>query len=384
MTTKVTLGRIAAILLIVLAVQTTANAQFGVLKKIQQASSQSDNSDKKANNSKDSYWDQLTDEQRWAVQQLKNPTDGPTCPWPMTKDPSWDDPKNSGMPYEYGEFLENIDNESMESIQELGAAMNARYFYAKRVIEGMKGVSFSKLGDDYLSFAYDDMQHELDRYETFQRAGGRTNLQAFFMFNLEEDPRGGYRPTDDSQAIIPYGGCIAKKNGKWMFTFSASGANTTYATPEEVENCRKFIDHLIKCETLLSNPFAEQQSVGYLKAHYMQDVINEAIANNSKDNIVYAAYPEGSSLNTPEMKAKAMQIFKSQYGKVYDVIITGDWMYKKNVFDQVVDRSVDVAVIVEHPVAKAIVRARVGNDKIGDGWGELRWYGISGHSGYVK
>jgi len=383
------LWRIAAVLFIALAVQSTANAQFGVLKQIGKAVSENkdkNKSDNKSDKNKNSYFDKLSEEQQWAVMELTNPQEAPDCPWPMTQNDKWRDPKFS-YPSSYLDYMQEIDKVPMEEVQDLVNAMNTRYRYTKRVLKGLKGVSYSELGNDYLMFDQEEKERELDRYDAFKSAVGKTNIQAFFQFAVVEDGQGGYKITDNSQAIIPYGGYIANKGGKWMFTFSNSGKNTTFATAEEVENCKKYIDRLTKLEVIAYNPFKDKPTDDYLIAHYMQDIIREAIANNSTDNIVYAAYPQGSSLNTPEMKAAAKKIFEKSYpgDKIYDVVITGEWVYHKNALGVVIDRSADVAIIAENPVAKSLIRAQVGNDRIGENnWGDLRWYGIYGHTGYVR
>lgn len=140
-----------------------------------------------------------------------------------------------------------------------------------------------------------------------------------------------------------------------------------------------------RCAKLRINPGAEEQTAACIKAHYAQGVILEAIANNSPDNIVYIAYPKGGALNTADMKAKALKIFqKGVSSKVHDVIIAGDWEYTKNVFDVVVDRYVRCYVIQDTAVGKGVFTMSVGNDRVGSGWGDLRWYGTGSLVGYVK
>ncbi|MBO4737977.1 MAG: hypothetical protein J5606_00275, partial [Bacteroidales bacterium] len=362
--------------------------QLGNLfKKVTNGGKQDNNKGKGNDNGASKYQNALntlTEEQRWGIEQLISSADAPTLPWPMADE----DPHDGIIPQAYLTFMEGISNISMDSIQSLSAALNARYMYNKRVISLTKGLQ--NRFDDFTSkgmqchFKLDSLEKEQECYKYFHAAGSRAHLFTFYDLQVQPNTEGVMVATADSRMTIPYGGTIAKVNGKWMFMQSASSQKTTYLVPKDVKICEDYIQTLVKLQAMLTVPESEKQETMVWKTAIGQKLIREAIANNSKDNIVYVNYPQASSLNA-SLRNEALKVFKAEVNdKVLDVIVGGDWEYAYNIFGNVIKRRVKCYVVVESPVAKSVGLYYLGNDKVGSGWGNLRWDGVVGFVGYVK
>lgn len=274
---------------------------------------------------------ELTQEQQDAIKQFVWLDEAPDIPWPMSKKIYV---SNYSIPNEFIDWFQKIDEQPMDSIQALAQQLSTRYAFTSRIYPIVKDLSISKYVNDEKALSQCtwrklEMEKELDKYEYFQKAANQANMQAFFAFYVEKNAEGNLVAGEKARAIIPYGGYVGKHAGKWMFMEDARSDKTTFVQPQGVKVCEDYIQRMVKVEAVLTNPLAEKQSAACIKAHYIQDIIREAIANNSKDNITYISMPAPSALDS-ELKAQAMKVVR-QYNagnKVLDVRITSDWYSK--------------------------------------------------------
>ena len=137
-----------------------------------------------------------------------------------------------------------------------------------------------------------------------------------------------YRAKGSVQGIT-----LVSRNGKYVF--ATLGGQGSYLSPADLEGAKKCAKqmHLFQIFTkdihLLWDEVGEKYSNTQKYMYYNQNVYanaaDQAIAQNSPENIDYKAMPKAGSMHA-KFKAEALAIAKADDPKVIDVIITSsDW-----------------------------------------------------------
>ena len=95
--------------------------------------------------------------------------------------------------------------------------------------------------------------------------------------------------------------------------------------------------------------------------------------------------PSAGSLHTAQLRDAAIKAESFGSIKILDLVVTGnEWNYNRNALGNIIDRWVNVVYVVDTSVAKAMIKAAVSQDRVGNGWGPVRHYASTGFIGYVK
>ena len=337
----------------------------------------------------------LNDEQRWGLQQLANPTDAPDCPYLMDlKDKlsfPWEMSQVTGKldTYTYLE-REHLMALSVDSVQRQKSQMDARYAYNNRVLAAVEGLNLSEYAEDYnkLDVAKRRRMGENVCYLCVPDMLENDYVVEFSEFKLTKDANGNLVPTKGA-VLRPFckGHSVQYDTKDDKFKFWQYGQGPTYADDAEIKSQEGAIKLLQNVGALVSDRDPSKQTEFFYKVQWGQVVLRKAIANNSKENITYKERPKGSALNTAELRAEALKVLQKRFpGAGYsEVIIIGDhWVNLYNIFGIVVERYVEVAAVMDGGIAKQLMYLSVGNDRVGNGWGSLHLYGVTGAGAYVK
>ncbi len=338
---------------------------------------------------------QLTDEQRWGLEQLATLKEAPYLPFLMDqKDKlsfpeSMSDVRGQLDTHSYLE-KENLEKLSIDSVQRQKAQMDARYAYNKRVLAAVEGLNLSLYAEDYntLDVQKRRLLGETVYYQAVPAMLAQDLTVSFSEWKLVKNDDGSLAPSTKA-ILLPFcqGHPVQFDMTDKKYKFYQYKQNPTYADEAEVKRQEKSLGYLRNLAALLSDRDPSKQSETFYKAVWAEWALKCALANNTKDNITYKERPKGSALNTPELRAEALRVLQKRFpGAGYEeVIITGDhWVNVVNIFGIVIERWVDVAAVMNGGIAKQIMYLSVGNDRIGSGWGSLHLYGITGDGPYVK
>ena len=337
----------------------------------------------------------LSEEQRWAVEQLSNPTDAPDCPFMMDlgdkKSFPWEMNQVTG-PLSTHSYLEkeHLMGLSVDSVQHQKAQMDARYAYNNRMLAALEGLKLSEYAEDYnkLEWAKTKIKGENVYYQCVPEMLSEDLLVSFSEFKIVKTANGDYAPTKGA-ILSPFckGHPVQFDTKDNKFKFFIYKKYSTYIDEDEVKRQEQSLGYLRNVAALLSDRDPSKQTELFYKAALAEHVLSRALANNSKDNITYKERPKGSALNTPELRAEALKVLQKRFpGAGYEeVIVTGDqWHYVYNIFGIAIERYVFVAAVKDGGIAKRIIYLSVGNDRVGSGWGSLHLYGVGGDGPYVK
>lgn len=346
---------------------------------------------------------QLGEVQRWALDQLVDPSDAPDLVWPLVHRanrqqlPGGPWPNNYEAYFEppYGEKTSLFQREPLENILALSTALDARHAYNKRILNTLKEGNL-RLGDYFentskASAAKTQLEQQEEFYREFKQSANKAAGATFLYLSMEKDGQGGYRVLPGAVVLGSTGAPPVARTaeGKWVFmepgSITSANKRTTYATPEEIEAAQKQITELSRLELILNETDPADLQAGWWQARAAQELVREAIANNSKDNISYRSMPSAGSLHTAQLRDAAIKAESFGSIKILDLVVTGnEWNYNRNALGNIIDRWVNVVYVVDTSVAKAMIKAAVSQDRVGNGWGPVRHYASTGFIGYVK
>ena len=313
---------VAAITMAAMSVPGTANAQLGGLvnkakKKAEQvADKKKEDVKKEAKKAKEDAKMQALETQR------------PPLPWPMSENPQYE-----GKSVE--DFLKSIADVPDEEVKALREQLDARFKH-NHVLDKINS------GPDYDVKLWESIQKENERYWQFYGKISNVTTTMINSTKVTEDADGSvsvstkgslmtankYRAKGSVQGIT-----LVSRNGKYVFaTLGGQGSYLSAADLEGAKKCAKQM-HLFQIFTkdihLLWDEVGEKYSNTQKYMYYNQNVYanaaDQAIAQNSPENIEYKAMPKAGSMHA-KFKAEALAIAKADDPKVIDVIITSsDW-----------------------------------------------------------
>lgn len=307
-----------------MAVPSTAHAQFGGLV---------DKAKKKAEQVVDKKKEEAKQKAQKAKDEAKKSaleTQRPPLPWVMAPDGTF-----NGISME--EFVDRMAEMDIteDGLKELKSQLDARFKHNHELDK-------INSGPDQDVKLWESIQKENERYWQFYDKISSWTLVLINNTKVTEDADGTvsvstqgslmtankYRAKGSVQGIT-----LVSRNGKYVF--ASLGGQGSYLSAEDLEGAKKCAKqmHLFQIFTkdihLLWDELGEQYSNTKKYMYYNQNVYanaaDQAIAQNSPENIEYKAMPKTGSMHA-KFKAEALAIAKADDPKVIDVIITSnDW-----------------------------------------------------------
>ena len=320
---------VAAITMAAMSVPTTANAQLGGLvnkakKKAEQVvEKKKEDVKKEAKKAKDDAKMSALETQR------------PPLPWVM-------DPNGTYNGIGMEEFVDRMAEMDIteDGLKELRSQLDARFKH-NHTLDQINS------GPDYDVKLWESIQKENERYWQFYDKISSWTLVLINSTKVTEDADGAvsvstkgslmtankYRAKGSAQGIT-----LVSRNGKYVFaTLGGQGSFLNAADLEGAKKCAKQM-HLFQIFTKdtpqlwdeVGEKYSNTQKYMYYNQNVYANAADQAIAQNSPENIEYKAMPKAGAMHS-KFKAEALAIAKAEEPGVIDIIITSnDWDVKMN------------------------------------------------------
>ena len=320
---------VAAITMAAMSVPTTANAQLGGLVN---------KAKKKAEQVVEKKKEDVKKEATKAKEEAKMSaleTQRPPLPWVM-------DPNGTYNGIGMEEFVDRMVEMDIteDGLKELKSQLDARFKH-NHVLDKINS------GPDYDVKLWESIQKENERYWQFYDKISSWTLVLINSTKVTEDADGAvsvstkgslmtankYRAKGSAQGIT-----LVSRNGKYVFaTLGGQGSFLNAADLEGAKKCAKQM-HLFQIFTKdtpqlwdeLGEKYSNTQKYMYYNQNVYANAADQAIAQNSPENIEYKAMPKAGAMHS-KFKAEALAIAKAEEPGVIDIIITSnDWDVKMN------------------------------------------------------
>ena len=315
---------VAAITLAAMSVPSTANAQLGGLVN---------KAKKKAEQVVDKKKEDVKKDAKKAKEEAKMSaleTQRPPLPWVM-------DPNGTYNGIGMEEFVDRMVEMDIteDGLKELRSQLDARFKH-NHALDKINS------GPDYDVKLWESIQKENERYWQFYDKISSWTLVLINSTKVTEDANGAvsvstkgslmtankYRAKGSAQGIT-----LVSRNGKYVFaTLGGQGSFLNAADLEGAKKCAKQM-HLFQIFTKdtpqlwdeLGEKYSNTQKYMYYNQNVYANAADQAIANNTPENIDYKPMPKAGSMHA-KFKAEALAIAKADDPNVLDVIITSnDW-----------------------------------------------------------
>lgn len=315
---------VAAITMAAMSVPTTANAQLGGLVNKAKKKAEQVVEKKKEDVKKDAK--KAKEEAKMSALE----TQRPPLPWVM-------DPNGTYNGIGMEEFVDRMVEMDIteDGLKELRSQLDARFKH-NHVLDKINS------GPDYDVKLWESIQKENERYWQFYDKISSWTLVLINSTKVTEDANGAvsvstkgslmtankYRAKGSAQGIT-----LVSRNGKYVFaTLGGQGSFLNAADLEGAKKCAKQM-HLFQIFTKntpqlwdeLGEKYSNTQKYMYYNQNVYANAADQAIANNTPENIDYKPMPKAGSMHA-KFKAEALAIAKADDPNVLDVIITSnDW-----------------------------------------------------------
>ena len=315
---------VAAITMAAMSVPTTANAQLGGLVNKAKKKAEQVVEKKKEDVKKDAK--KAKEEAKMSAIE----TQRPPLPWVM-------DPNGTYNGIGMEEFVDRMVEMDIteDGLKELRSQLDARFKH-NHVLDKINS------GPDYDVKLWESIQKENERYWQFYDKISSWTLVLINSTKVTEDANGAvsvstkgslmtankYRAKGSAQGIT-----LVSRNGKYVFaTLGGQGSFLNAADLEGAKKCAKQM-HLFQIFTKntpqlwdeLGEKYSNTQKYMYYNQNVYANAADQAIANNTPENIDYKPMPKAGSMHA-KFKAEALAIAKADDPNVLDVIITSnDW-----------------------------------------------------------
>ncbi len=315
---------VAAITMAAMSVSTTANAQLGGLVNKAKKKAEQVVEKKKEDVKKDAK--KAKEEAKMSALE----TQRPPLPWVM-------DPNGTYNGVGMEEFVDRMVEMDIteDGLKELRSQLDARFKH-NHALDKINS------GPDYDVKLWESIQKENERYWQFYDKISSWTLVLINSTKVTEDANGAvsvstkgslmtankYRAKGSAQGIT-----LVSRNGKYVFaTLGGQGSFLNAADLEGAKKCAKQM-HLFQIFTKdtpqlwdeLGEKYSNTQKYMYYNQNVYANAADQAIANNTPENIDYKPMPKAGSMHA-KFKAEALAIAKADDPNVLDVIITSnDW-----------------------------------------------------------
>ena len=305
---------VAAITMAAMSVPTTANAQLGGLVNKAKKKAEQVVEKKKEDVKKDAK--KAKEEAKMSALE----TQRPPLPWVM-------DPNGTYNGIGMEEFVDRMVEMDIteDGLKELRSQLDARFKH-NHVLDKINS------GPDYDVKLWESIQKENERYWQFYDKISSWTLVLINSTKVTEDANGAvsvstkgslmtankYRAKGSAQGIT-----LVSRNGKYVFaTLGGQGSFLNAADLEGAKKCAKQM-HLFQIFTKDTPQLWDE--LGEKNQNVYANAADQAIANNTPENIDYKPMPKAGSMHA-KFKAEALAIAKADDPNVLDVIITSnDW-----------------------------------------------------------
>ena len=320
---------VAAITLAAMSVPSTANAQLGGLVNKAKKKAEQVVEKKKEDVKKDAK--KAKEEAKMSALE----TQRPPLPWVM-------DPNGTYNGIGMEEFVDRMVEMDIteDGLKELRSQLDARFKH-NHVLDKINS------GPDYDVKLWESIQKENERYWQFYDKISSWTLVLINSTKVTEDANGAvsvstkgslmtankYRAKGSAQGIT-----LVSRNGKYVFaTLGGQGSFLNAADLEGAKKCAKQM-HLFQIFTKdtpqlwdeLGEKYSNTQKYMYYNQNVYANAADQAIAQNSPENIDYKPMPKAGAMHS-KFKAEALAIAKAEEPGVIDIIITSnDWDVKMN------------------------------------------------------
>ena len=324
---------VAAITMAAMSMPSTANAQLGGLVK-----KAKDKAKEKVEQVVDKKKEDVKKEAKKAKEDAKMKaleTQRPPLPWVM-------DPNGTYNGIGMEEFVDRMVEMDIteDGLKELKSQLDARFKH-NHVLDKINS------GPDYDVKLWESIQKENERYWQFYDKISSWTLVLINSTKVTEDANGAvsvstkgslmtankYRAKGSAQGIT-----LVSRNGKYVFaTLGGQGSFLNAADLEGAKKCAKQM-HLFQIFTKdtpqlwdeLGEKYSNTQKYMYYNQNVYANAADQAIAQNSPENIDYKPMPKAGAMHS-KFKAEALAIAKAEEPGVIDIIITSnDWDVKMN------------------------------------------------------
>ena len=315
---------VAAITMAAMSVPSTANAQLGGLVNKAKKKAEQVVEKKKEDVKKDAK--KAKEEAKMSALE----TQRPPLPWVM-------DPNGTYNGIGMEEFVDRMVEMDIteDGLKELRSQLDARFKH-NHALDKINS------GPDYDVKLWESIQKENERYWQFYDKISSWTLVLINSTKVTEDANGAvsvstkgslmtankYRAKGSAQGIT-----LVSRNGKYVFaTLGGQGSFLNAADLEGAKKCAKQM-HLFQIFTKdtpqlwdeLGEKYSNTKKYMYYNQNVYANAADQAIANNTPENIDYKPMPKAGSMHA-KFKAEALAIAKADDPNVLDVIITSnDW-----------------------------------------------------------
>ncbi len=309
-----------AALVLMCGISTSAQAQFGgLLKKAKKAAEETVK--KAAGESTSEAKGEVISKSAESVLGA-----APECPWPMESATTQDQMK---------QYVQQLSSKSETECQQLGVQLYQRVQYDQKIIQSMEKGTLP-----YDGSLQSKADNEISQWKTFYNV--LSNHRIHYVPEMMKQSDGSWSNNNHSHIMIPTGGSPAHvflKNNKGQFCTIAGDAifvgdaEVKAATDDRnfYKNTRWLLEEFAKAKDDLVEKM-------YYASRFSADVIGEAVANNSVENIERRDRPKAGTMNSA-FHAKALQLAKQQDSSIIDCVITSDrWDVKLNAFGTPINR----------------------------------------------
>lgn len=401
MKTSKVLLRSAMAVAVMFGCQQTASAQFGnILNKAKEKATKTvtGTAETMAKKAVDKA-EEKARKKMWEIVKKKvlNGKQMPEQPWIMeegvTKSYSWPPPaseKEKNITW----YLYNLPNTSVDEVKDMKAKLDARYQANAKIMKAEEAGLFSQLSG-YATKLLSEVHQEQERWDAFYG-----EIMQFMTTHVQ----GSMRDKGNLDWVLTWNrGDIMVQGDKLLLTidkndsgklqfYGVASHQGVYASAADIKNIKEEVDRMSKVAILtegLTNEFDDphptKDRVNYAnqlnaKAKMYVELIEEALGNNTPDNIERRAMPKAGKLNA-SLKAKALAEAKRDDPSVIDVVITSNnWNVKP-----LERRTVSGYVIKKDENGKRAFARTWCQDYMGGGkYGSLRNYGVGMESFYLK
>lgn len=313
---------VAAITMAAMSVPATANAQLGGL--INKAKKKAEQVVEKKKEDVKKEAKKVKEEAKMSALE----TQRPPLPWVMAPDGTY-----NGIGME--EFVDRMAEMDIteDGLRELRSQMDARFKH-NHILDKINS------GPDYDVKLWESIQKENELYWQFYDKISSWTLVLINSTKVTEDADGAvsvstkgslmtankYRAKGSVQGIT-----LVSRNGKYVFaTLGGQGSYLNAADLEGAKKCAKQM-HLFQIFTKdtpqlwdeVGEKYSNTQKYMYYNQNVYANAADQAIAQNSPENIDYKPMPKAGSMQA-KFKSEALAIAKADDPKVIDIVITSD------------------------------------------------------------
>ena len=286
------------------------------------------------------------------------------CPWPLAKDYSQDTKPIK----EYVKQLGTVTNSKI--VGDFRKQLRARVAEDEKIVAA---------GDKHPK--YEQAKAELDRYELFLDVMGH---RLWFIFHGNVDLEKNNVTFDYAQLAIPRSNVrVMSQDGKNVYFFQ--NGDRVFLEGEDLKEVQKQFRQMYYTLYFLQGVdkpnFKKYRAIADTCLRYT----SMAMKNNKPENVDYHPMPTPGKLNSLAPQALEEAKKSDSYKDAVEVVIDADdWTIERNKAGIILRRKVGAWVIKQMPKCKRAFRCQFAEPFQGNGYGELKLYGVGGGQFNIK